>query len=137
MRAAIRHTRGFAMKYLVDSHVAIWLLAAPDKIPARAMAALEDPRNSLWISIASLWEIKLKAAAGKLPLPDEFISAVDAAGFSVLPITLAHIDKATGFPLHHKDPFDRMLFAQALAEGMTLVSADRKAAAYEVPLLWA
>lgn len=93
------------MKYLIDSHIAVWLLAAPNKIPARAMAALEDGRNSLWISVASLWEIKLKSAAGKLPLPNDFIQAIEAAEISILPITLAHIDRATGLPLHHKDPF--------------------------------
>lgn len=124
------------MKLLLDSHVVLWLLFSPEKVSARAMAALEDRGNRLWVSVASLWEVKLKAASGKLPLPDGFFQAIAVAGLDVLTIDLKHVDVATQLPLHHKDPFDRMLIAQALVEGMTLVSADRKAAAYDVPLLW-
>lgn len=124
------------MKLLLDFHVVLWLLFSPEKVPALAMAALEDRENRLWVSIASLWEVKLKAASGKLPLPDGFFQAIAVAGLDILAIGLKHVDVATKLPLHHKDPFDRMLIAQALVEGMTLVSADRRAAAYDVPLLW-
>jgi PIN domain nuclease of toxin-antitoxin system len=124
------------MRLLLDSHVVLWLLFQPDKVPPGTLSVLEDRRNELWISIASLWEMKLKSAAGKLPLPETFYPAMTEAGMAFLSISLAHIDKATRLPLHHKDPFDRMLIAQAQVEGMTLVSADRKAAAYDVPLLW-
>jgi PIN domain nuclease of toxin-antitoxin system len=112
------------------------MLSDTGKLPPRAKREIVDPSNQLYVSVASLWEMQLKAASGKLILPQPFYQEVFALGSDILSISLAHIDKATSLPRHHRDPFDRMLIAQAQVEGMTLVSADRKAAAYDVPLLW-
>lgn len=125
------------MKLLIDSHALIWMLSDVDRLPPRAKQEIVSRENQLYVSVASLWELKLKAATGKLRLPQPFYQEILLLGFDILAIELKHIDEATRLPLHHKDPFDRMLIAQALTEGMTLVSADRKAAVYEVPLLWA
>ena len=91
--------------------------------------------ESVWVSAASVWETQIKASLGKLEPPTGLIELVDESGFERLPITFEHASEVGTLPLHHRDPFDRMLVAQARLEGMTLATADATLASYDVPLL--
>jgi PIN domain nuclease of toxin-antitoxin system len=114
------------------------LLAALGEIrPLRPQARqwLEDPRNEVFVSAASIWELELKHSAGRLTLNAELAPAAEAAGFAFIPIVVAHAVAAARLPLHHGDPFDRMLVAQAQIEGMSLLSSDEKIGRYQVAVL--
>jgi PIN domain nuclease of toxin-antitoxin system len=116
------------MRLLLDTHVLLWLLANDPKLSPAARAAILDPANERWLSPISLLEIALKNRLGKLPLPDPFgvmfPASLTASDIHLLPLEPQHIEPMTTLPLHHKDPFDRLLAATALVEGLTLVSAD-------------
>lgn len=124
----------------LDTHAFLWFVWDDPRLPASVSDAIEDPANTVFVSVVSLWEIGLKSSIGKLavklPLDDFFAENVDGNGFQVLPITRAHIIRVHSLPFHHRDPFDRLLIAQSLADGMTFVSDDSQAAAYGVPLRW-
>jgi PIN domain nuclease of toxin-antitoxin system len=127
------------MKLLLDTHVFLWWALTPERLPRPVMAACTDPATTLLFSTASVWEIQIKAALGKLtlhqPLPEVVASQLDN-GLQLLPITLDHALRVGDLPLYHKDPFDRMLIAQALVEDAVLASADAAVAAYPVARLW-
>lgn len=124
------------MRLLLDTHALIWALAAPHRLAADARTAIVLPENTVHVSAATAWEIAIKHALGRLAFPiDRFVTEVEAAGFSHLPIRADHALAAGSLPRHHADPFDRILVAQALIEGLTLVSDDAAIAAYDVPLL--
>lgn len=128
------------MKLLLDTHAFIWWDSEPHKIPASALAHLQDPANLVLLSVISLWEIQIKSQIGKmhlrLPLADILKLQKQNNGLIELPILSEHVLALDGLPLHHKDPFDRLLIAQAKTEGATLVSNDSLLAAYPVNLLW-
>lgn len=129
------------MKLLLDTHVLLWSASDPDRIASAARAQIEDPANVRLLSAASAWEIATKHALGKLPLrepPEPFFrrALTDLCGDD-LAISVGHALLAASLPNHHRDPFDRMLLAQAIAEGATLVTADHLLPPYGVPLLWA
>ncbi len=96
---------------------------------------VRERAESVWVSAASVWETRIKASVGKLQPPARLIDLVDESGFERLSITFAHAAEVGTLPLHHRDPFDRMLVAQARLEGMTLATADATLASYDVPLL--
>lgn len=122
------------MNLLLDTHALLWWLAdAPMTDEARERIA--SPAAIVAVSAASIWEAEIKRAAGKLRVDGSLPSHVRAAGFEPLPITLDHAERAGTLPAHHRDPFDRMLIAQAQAEGLTLVTRDPAFAAYEVSVL--
>ncbi len=127
------------MKLLLDTHVFIWWDSDPGKISAPALAALRDPANTVWFSVVSIWEIVIKSQLGKLtlrlPLPD-IVAQQQANGLQVLSVTLPHTLAVHGLPPAHKDPFDRLLVAQATVEGAELVTADPIFQQYPVRLLW-
>lgn len=124
------------MRLLLDTHVLLWALGQPSKLRPAVRAALVDADNDVLVSAASTWEIAIKAALGKLRADlAEIASAAAATGFTELGITVAHTLRVRTLPAHHRDPFDRMLVAQAACEGLTLVTNDRALAAYGVPLL--
>ncbi len=125
------------MRLLLDTSAVLLALAEPERLAPRARAALEDPSSAAIVSAASIWEIAIKRSLGKLEAPDEILEAVRAAGFETLDITPEHAERAGTLPPHHRDPFDRMLVAQALLEGCTLLTRDEALAAYGVPLLTA
>lgn len=111
------------MRLLLDTHVLLWALAAPSKLSANTRKQIEDAE--VYASAASIWEISIKSALGKLDAdPAEILAAVEPAGFSMLPITGIHAAKVAKLPPLHKDPFDRMLVAQALCEPMILYTND-------------
>ncbi len=97
---------------------------------------VSDSAIPVFVSIVSLWELRIKVASGKLETPADLPGLIDASGFGLLPIGIRHIDQLGTLPTHHRDPFDRMLIAQAQADGLTLVSADRTVKLYDVPVLW-
>lgn len=122
------------MNLLLDTHVVLWW-SDGRRVADDVAAAVAEPANRVLVSAASVWEAAIKVAAGKLDLQTPMRVMVDAQGFDHLPITADHGERAGGLPLHHRDPFDRVLVAQAQLEGLTLVSHDRRFAAYDVELL--
>ena len=124
-------------RLLLDTHVFLWWLADHPRLGAQAKAAIADMANPVFISAASGWEIAIKRQLGKLSAPDNLDAAVEAAGFDHLPITFFHGEQAGLLPGHHRDPFDRMLVAQAQAEGLVIVTADPKIVLYGIRTLTA
>jgi PIN domain nuclease of toxin-antitoxin system len=92
--------------------------------------------SEVHVSVASAWEVAIKRGLRKLMLPESFEAGMTDSRFQLLQITLAHAERVADLPLHHRDPFDRMLIAQCRVEGLTLVTADRRLAAYDIPTLW-
>lgn len=129
------------MKLLLDTQCWLWWFSQPEKLSEQAIETIADETNELWFSVASVWEMGIKVAIGKLPLPepiDDYVSTrMSQLGSRSLKITASHALRVAGLPLYHLDPFDRMLIAQAQIEDMTLVSADSMFKQYEVSLLWA
>jgi PIN domain nuclease of toxin-antitoxin system len=122
------------VRLLLDTHALLWWLADEGLTP-QAQDAIADPANLIVVSAASAWEISIKKALGKLAAPDDLERQVRDGSFSPLPISIAHGVAAGQLPHHHEDPFDRMLIAQALAEGLTIVTRDKRFDDYGVALL--
>ena len=126
------------MRLLLDTHILLWAAGAPDKLPARAHALLSDPAQVLYFSAASLWEIAIKNGLGRsdfaVDVPGLYTGLV-GAGYLELPIKAQHAMAITGLPALHKDPFDRILLAQAQYENLLLVTADSVLARYPGPVL--
>ena len=129
------------MRLLADTHVVLWALLRPSKLDRRAARALRAAANDVLVSAASLWEMAIKAELGKLRLPGplgEWLpEALERTGLETLPIAGAHALAAGALPPHHRDPFDRMIAAQALSDGLTVVTRDARFAAYGVAVLQA
>lgn len=127
------------MRLLLDTQVWLWLQANPERLDPGVLAEFASTETRLFLSVASAWEISIKHGLGKLPLPEPPISYVPsrcaANGVEVLPIKLAHVLAVGNLPNHHRDPFDRLLVAQARLEGLTLVTVDAALTAYDLPLL--
>ena len=125
------------MKFLLDSHALIWALSDPERLPEPVRALIEDPAHEIFVSAASAWEIAIKVGLGKIEFPLKALSAVLAdTGFIELPVQFRHAVLVADLPLHHRDPFDRILVAQAIAEQLTLLSRDPLLRPYPVPILW-
>lgn len=124
------------MKLLLDSHALLWVLDDPERLPSVGRSAVSDPAVPVSVSIVSLWELRIKVASGELETPNDLPGMIRASGFALLPVDIRHIDQLGSLPNHHRDPFDRMLIAQAQADGLTLMSADRTVSLYDVPILW-
>jgi PIN domain nuclease of toxin-antitoxin system len=123
------------MRLLLDTHVLLWWLGDDPTLSPQARAALADGRNPAYISSAVIWEISIKRAIGKLKVPKRFRAVLDDQPFEPLDITPEHAHAVGDLPLHHRDPFDRMLVAQAKIEGLTLVTRDKHLAAYKLAIL--
>jgi PIN domain nuclease of toxin-antitoxin system len=128
------------MRLLLDAHTLIWAVDQPAQLGAAAAKALPDPASELLLSAGTVWEISIKAGLGKLVLTLPYRQWMDQAiadlGLSILPVTVEYADAQAALPWHHRDPFDRLLIAQALAERVTIVSADTAFDAYGVTRLW-
>lgn len=122
------------MKLLLDTHVFLWWQEDSKKLRADARRAIAGA-DRVWVSAASAWEVAIKVALGKLKIPGPFTEAVEQSQFSALPIEFEHAALVGRLPHHHADPFDRMLIAQAIVEGATVVTHDARFEAYAVPLL--
>jgi PIN domain nuclease of toxin-antitoxin system len=123
------------LKVLLDTHVLLWALAEPERIGAEAADAFRTRVTATVVSAASLWEIAIKRAAGKLTAPDDLPDRIRGFGHEILPIRAEHAWRAGALPRHHRDPFDRMIVAQALAEDLVLVTHDERLADYELRIL--
>jgi PIN domain nuclease of toxin-antitoxin system len=123
------------MNLLLDSHALIWALHDPGQLRSDAAEAICDPRRAVFFSAASAWELELKAARGKLKLPDDWLAAAATAGFLHLPVTATEARESARLPWHHTDPFDRVLVAQAREHGLTLITRDPLLLPYGVPVL--
>lgn len=122
------------MRLLLDTHSLLWLLDESPLLPSKVIKCLQDAVE-IHISTASLWEIAIKANTGKLKIEDNFFQTIHHGEHTLLPVSVEHIATFRHLPLHHRDPFDRMLIAQAQHEKLTLVSRDRHFSAYDVQLL--
>jgi PIN domain nuclease of toxin-antitoxin system len=118
------------LRLLLDTHVLLWWLAGSPSLPEQAKALIGDPENTVFVSAVSFWEIWLKVSLAKLRLPQDFESKVAAESFDSLPLTGAQTRQVASLPWLHRDPFDRMLVAQAQVENLTLLTADPQVAAY-------
>lgn len=123
------------MRLLIDTHVLIWAVLEDASLPERFRVALSDPAAEVHVSAVSVWEVAIKRAMGKLAVPSDLFDQAAASGCVALPITWNHARAVEALPMHHTDPFDRMLIAQARVEGLTVLSSDRAFAAYDVALL--
>ena len=127
------------MKLLLDTHTFIWWDSDPTQLSSTAVAALCDPANEVFLSVVSVWQMAIKAQLGKMILRlslDEIVAEQQANGVRILEVVLAHVLGVESLPAAHKDPFDRLLAAQAIAEGMDLVTADGVFAHYPVRVFW-
>jgi PIN domain nuclease of toxin-antitoxin system len=120
-------------RYLLDSHIFLWAKENPGKIRESALVAIKASENTLLVSVAGLWELAIKAANGKLPFysaiiaggPAALIRSLRESNLELLPVELSHALAAAALPQHHRDPFDRMMIAQAMSENLTVVTNDR------------
>lgn len=127
------------MKALLDTHAFLWWDGEPERLSKNALALCQNIENTLFLSVASVWEMQIKIQLGKLkidlPLSD-LIRQQEENGVVVLPVHVSHTLEISNLPLHHKDPFDRLLIAQARVEEMVIISADPAMAQYDVQLIW-
>lgn len=123
------------MKLLLDSHALLWALSDCDRLLASSAEEIRSPDNIIFFSPASIWELELKVSKGLLKLPDNLINEAISIGFTELPIRSSHALLAARLPAHHRDPFDRMLIAQANEELLTLVTRDIIMTRYQVSIL--
>ena len=128
------------MKILLDTHTFLWWDAAPEKLSANVIEALSNPENNIFLSVVSAWEVQIKKQLGKLslsiPIHEMIESQEQINGLVVLPVELKHILALDNLPNHHKDPFDRLLIAQAKSEQLTIASADPVFLQYDVKIRW-
>ncbi len=119
-------------RLLLDTHAFVWCLSDVSKLAEDARAAIADPRNDVFVSAITGWEIAVKRAKGRMTAPDNLSAMIEERGFTHLPLTFHHAEQAGNLPTHHKDPFDRFLIAQARAEGLVLVTRDARIPLYGI-----
>ena len=120
------------MRFLLDTHTLLWARATPERLSRDARTILESPESALHVSIATPWECAIKSSIGKLEVPDYFYRIV-ADDYEILEIETSHLEALGHLPMHHRDPFDRMLVVQARLGGLTLLTRDPDIARYDVP----
>jgi PIN domain nuclease of toxin-antitoxin system len=124
------------VSYLLDTHILLWWIAEDPKLRADIRETISDPRHDVAVSVASIWEAAIKRALGKLQFETPILlDTLSRGGTRVVSITAEHALAAGDLPRHHEDPFDRMLVAQALTEGLTLVTRDARLRAYQVAII--
>jgi PIN domain nuclease of toxin-antitoxin system len=121
---------------LLDAHAALWWLSDDARISDRAADAIVDDRNVILLSAVVVWEVAIKRSLGKLEAPPDFAATLVGAGAQPLPVALSHAAAVERLPWHHRDPFDRLLVAQAIDEGAALLTADERFAAYGAHVIW-
>lgn len=123
------------MNLLLDSHALMWFLFEPKRMRPEAATAIADASGQAYFSAASAWELELKAAKGRLHLPETWLEVAEQAGFVHLPVTAGEARASAHLPWHHTDPFDRLLVAQANEHGLTIVTRDTLMLPYGIPVL--
>lgn len=128
------------MKLLIDTHAFIWWDSNPEKLSSRVLHLCQDRSNTIFLSVASIWEMQIKSQLGKLtltaPLPVLLKNQIASNGFEILSIALPHVLQIQNLPLYHKDPFDRLLIAQAIIEDAAILSNDQEVVRYPVNSVW-
>jgi len=124
------------LKLLLDTHAALWFLSGDERLGQSAKRHLTDDTNRVLLSAAVVWEVAVKRSLGRLVVPEEYLSLLLGAGVQALAVSIDHAAAVEGLPWHHRDPFDRMLVAQASIEGAALVSRDDALRPYGVTLIW-
>jgi PIN domain nuclease of toxin-antitoxin system len=124
------------LKLLLDTHAALWWLSGDERFGENAARQLSDETNQVLLSAAVVWEVAIKRSLGKLEAPDDFDSTLLHAGAQGLPVSLDHAAAVERLPWHHRDPFDRLLVAQASIEGAAIVTRDESLRPYGVTLIW-
>jgi PIN domain nuclease of toxin-antitoxin system len=124
------------MNYLLDTHVFLWMLSAPERLSTGAADVIRNPDRTVFVSAVTAVEISIKRALGKLDAPDSLLAEISARGLRELPLRYAHGERLRTLDNHHADPFDRMLVAQALEEDLVLITHDNKLKPYPVRFLW-
>ena len=124
------------MRVMLDTHALIWALEGSTRLSKRARGIIEDTDNDVLVSAVSAWEIAIKKSIGRLRVPDDLVAAIDDAGFLRRPLGFAEAGRLESLPRHHHDPFDRMLVAHALEEGVPIVTRDPLMARYQVQIIW-
>lgn len=128
------------MRLLVDSHALLWLITGDHRLSPTGRASFLDPANELFFSAASYWEICIKVSIGKLTLSSDWSEVIDRElavnSIQWLPIAKEHCQAVIALPLHHRDPFDRIIVAQAICEGLSLLSDDPLLRQYDAPVVW-
>ena len=128
------------MILLLDTHTMLWMLYEPNKLSPTVRALIADPANNLLVSICSLWELTIKIGIGKMEIPHSDVTALlqnlENFGVGLLPVIPTHLLALQQLPRHHRDPFDRILIAQAKAESIPLVTKDEDIQRYDLELIW-
>jgi len=127
------------MKYLLDTHAVLWLFDHVERLSEKAFDAILKPVGEKYVSIVSAWEVAIKISLGKLTFDggaENFLIKINENGFELLPVKEEYIKQVEILPLLHRDPFDRMLIASALSEGMRFITADINIHKYNIPWLW-
>ena len=127
------------MNLLIDTHALIWFAEDDRKLSKVALAEMENPKNSRWVSVASIWEMAIKISLGKLAINGgltAFRRRLESNGFDLLTVTAEHAESVADLPFHHRDPFDRLLVAQSKRSQMSFVSHDETLDAYGILRVW-
>ncbi|MCX6538000.1 MAG: type II toxin-antitoxin system VapC family toxin [Acidobacteria bacterium] len=128
------------MRLLLDTHAFLWWIQGGTELSGSARKAIGDSANTCWLSMASAWEMAIKIGQGKLKLEADLARFLPehlaANGFTALPIAINHVSRVAQLPYHHRDPFDRLIIAQALEDGLSVVSADKVFSKYRVRRIW-
>ena len=127
------------MKLLLDTHVFLWFMTGDERLSSRARRAIENIESELFLSVASVWEMAIKASLGRLILPvpvTEYVAEKLDNGFRILSVEWTHASAVEKLPFHHRDPFDRLLVAQAIAEDIPIITADPIFHVYKANIVW-
>jgi PIN domain nuclease of toxin-antitoxin system len=124
------------MRLLLDTNAFLWWRDASPRLSPLASEEIGDPDNDIYVSVSSLWEIAIKRKVGKLRFPEPFDQVMAEEGFNLLTIGYSHLDALGNLPLHHRDPFDRLLIAQSIAEDVAVVTNDPKFSLYDARVFW-
>jgi PIN domain nuclease of toxin-antitoxin system len=128
------------MRVLLDTHVFLWLIIGDGRLSRKAKQAFLEPKNRVYLSAVSFWEISIKMSLGKLSLKNGWVRLFEKEmkinTLQMLPIEITHCEQVSKLPFHHRDPFDRMLISQAMVEEMAIVTGDGQFSGYGIPLIW-
>jgi len=123
------------MNYLLDTHILLWWLSDSPELNDKIKSIINDPKNFIYISVGSIWEISIKKSIGKLEINEDYVKILQEENITVIDITLEHVNKLNELPEIHKDPFDRILICQSIVENITFVTNDPQIKKYPIKIL--